>query len=92
MTSHSPRASGVGDLRLASPVQLALIGAAVWLLGALLHPLAILAAIGLLLLAVAAVGYLLRPRTQTMYWRGRRIELDNKTSTRHRLYYSIFRS
>lgn len=92
MTGHSSRTSGVADLRPSSPAQLAIVGAVLWLLGVVLHPLAILVPIGLLVLAVAALGFLMRPKSQTMYWRGRRIELDDKHGSRHRLYRTIFRS
>jgi hypothetical protein len=91
-TGQSPRTSGVADLRPSSPAQLAIAGAILWLLGVVLHPLAILVPIGLLVLAVAAVGFLLRPKSQTMYWRGRRIELEDKRASRYRLYYTVFRS
>jgi hypothetical protein len=83
--------SGSTDLRPRSPAQLAIVGAIVWLLGVLLHPLAILVPIGLVLLAIAGVGYLIRPRTKTMYWRGRRIDLPDDATPAHRLYRAIFR-
>jgi hypothetical protein len=92
INGHPSRTSGVADLRPASPAQLAIVGAILWLLGVVLHPLAILVPIGLLVLAVAALGFLLRPKSQTMHWRGRRIELEDKNASRYRLYYTIFRS
>jgi hypothetical protein len=63
--------------RFESPGQLALVGVALWLIGAVIHPLAILAPLGIVLLLLAGVAYLLRPKTHSMYWRGRRIDLDD---------------
>ena len=78
-----------------SPAQLALIGLGLWLVGALLHPLGLLAPLGLLVLLVAGLAYLLRPRSHTMYWRGRRIDLDNDDDQRRgptdALYRRLFR-
>jgi hypothetical protein len=92
MVDRPPRnATGPIDVRPTSPSQLAIVGAVVWLFGALLHPLAFLVPIGLLLLAVAAVGYLIRPRGRTMYWRGRRIDLPGDATPASRLYRAIFR-
>ena len=65
------------DLRLESPGQLAVVAIVLWLVGAVLHPLALLAPLGLVLLLVAGTAYLLRPRSHTMYWRGRQIDLDD---------------
>jgi hypothetical protein len=76
---------------LDSPAQLALIGLVVWLVGVLIHPVAILAPIGLILLVLAGVAYLLRPRSSTMYWRGRRIDLDDKPGPVAGLYRAIFK-
>jgi hypothetical protein len=81
MTSSFPR--------FESPAQLALVGAGVWLLGALIvHP---LAPLGLLLLLASGVAYVLRPKSQSMYWRGRRIDLDNRTSAGSQLYHTFFK-
>ena len=52
---------------------------------------ALLVPIGIILLLVAVVAYLLRPRSQTMYWRGRRIELNDRQGPGQRLYYTFFR-
>jgi hypothetical protein len=80
------------DLRPNSPGQLAAIGAVVWLIGSLMHPLAVLAPLGLVLLLVAVLGWLVRPRTRTMYWRGRPIELtDDSHTAARRLYRAVFR-
>jgi hypothetical protein len=73
-----------------SPAQLAIVGAVLWLAGALIH-LALLAPIGIALLVVAGIGQLIRPQSREMYWRGRRIELDDKPSAAHRVYRAIFR-
>jgi hypothetical protein len=83
----------IRDFRPASPGQLALIGAAAWLIGSFVQLLSVLVPIGLALLLVAALGWLVRPRTRTMYWRGRAIELpDESQALGHRLYRMIFRS
>ena len=60
------------------------------LVGALVH-LTLLAPIGIALLVVAGIGQLIRPRSREMYWRGRRIELDDSPSAAHRLYRAVFR-
>ena len=74
-----------------SPGQLALIGIVVWLIGAVIHPLALLAPLGLVLLLVAGVAYLFRPRNRTMYWRGRQIDLDDDRGLARQLYHLLFR-
>ena len=73
-----------------SPAQLAIVGALVWLVGALLH-LALLAPLGVALLILAGIGQLIRPRSREMYWRGRRIMLDDQPSAAHRIYRAVFR-
>jgi hypothetical protein len=77
--------------RFQSPGQLALIGVVAWLVGALIHPFAVLVPIGIILLLAAGVAYLLRPKSQTMYWRGRRIELDNGGGYGQRAYHLFFK-
>ena len=89
--SRSPRTRRRVDLRLESPGQLALIAVVVWLVGALIHPFAFLAPLGLALLLVAGLAYLLRPRAHTMYWRGRRIDLDDRSGAAERLYRLLFK-
>ena len=74
-----------------SPAQLAVIAIVVWLVGAVIHPLAILGPIGLLLLLIAGVAYLLRPKRQSMYWRGRQIDLNDDRGPVQRLYRLVFR-
>jgi cbb3-type cytochrome oxidase subunit 3 len=74
-----------------SPGQLALIAIIVWLVGAVIHPLAILAPLGLVLLIVAGVAYLLRPKSRTMYWRGRQIDLDDDRGPVRQLYRTLFK-
>jgi hypothetical protein len=76
---------------LESPAQLAVFGVVVWIVGALFHPLAILAPVGVLLLLVAGIAYLVRPRTQTMYWRGRKIDLDGERGPVQRAYLMLFK-
>jgi hypothetical protein len=85
--------TGGGTVRapLESPAQLAVIGLGVWLVGVLIHPLALLSPIGLVLLLVAAMGYILRPRSHSMYWRGRRIDLEDETRVTDGLYRKVFR-
>jgi hypothetical protein len=75
-----------------SPGQLALIAVVVWLIGAAIHPLAILAPVGLALLLIAGAAYLMRPKKQTMYWRGRELDLSNDRGPVQRLYRMLFRS
>ncbi len=79
------------DFRLNSPGQLALIAIIMWLLGVVIHPLAVLSPLGLILLLVAGAAYLLRPKTHSMYWRGRRIDLDEDRSAVRQLYHLLFR-
>jgi len=76
-------------LQRRSPAQLAIVGALIWVVGAFFH-LALLAPIGILLLVVAGVGQLIRPRSREMYWRGRKIDLDDNASATHRIYRAIF--
>jgi hypothetical protein len=77
--------------RFESPGQLALVAVAMWLIGALFHPLALLAPIGVILLLLAGVAYLLRPKASSMYWRGRRIELDDGRGVGAQLYHTFFK-
>ncbi len=79
------------DRRLDSPGQLAIVGVLVWLVGAVLHPLAALVPIGILILLLAGVAYLLRPRAQSMYWRGRRIDLGGRPGPTQKLYRLLFK-
>ena len=82
----------LAQLRPAGPGQLAAIGATAWLLGSVIHALAVLVPIGLVLLLIAAMGWLIRPRTRMTYWRGRPIELsDDSSRVSHRLYHAVFR-
>jgi cbb3-type cytochrome oxidase subunit 3 len=76
---------------LESPGQLALIGVVVWLIGVIIHPLALLVPVGLLLLVVAGLAYLFRPKRRSMYWRGRRIDLDDARGPVQHLYSRLFR-
>jgi hypothetical protein len=74
-----------------SPGQLALIAVVVWLVGAAIHPLAILAPVGLVLLLVAGAAYLVRPKKHTMYWRGRELDLGDDRAPAQRLYRLLFK-
>jgi hypothetical protein len=95
MTYTSSDTSGRTPVRmdppLESPGQLAVIGVVVWLIGAVIHPLALLAPIGLLLLVVAGLAYLFRPKRRGMYWRGRHIDLDSGGGPFDRIYRMLFR-
>jgi hypothetical protein len=94
-TSPMQNNSGTSERRVSppfeSPGQLALIGLVIWLIGAIIHPLAILSPLGVLLLLVAAIAYLVRPRKNTMYWRGREIELNDDRRPLAELYRTLFR-
>lgn len=86
-----PAWQGVPNLRPRSPGQLALIGVGLWLLGALLPVVHALTLVGVVLLVVAGLSLFVRPRAQTMYWRGRRIDLDQEPTVGERLYRLIYR-
>jgi hypothetical protein len=92
---YEPSRSGRPQRRLnpplESPGQLAIIAVVLWLIGAVFHPLGILAPIGLILLLVAGAAYLLRPKKQTMYWRGREISLNDDRGPIQQLYRLLFR-
>ena len=77
--------------RFDSPGQLALVGVGVWLIGAIFHPLAVLAPVGVVLLLLSGVAYLLRPKSQSMFWRGRRIELNEQGGPGRQLYHVFFK-
>jgi hypothetical protein len=79
------------DPRPASPAQLALAALVIWLVGALMPGLHVLATVGLILLLVAGVGYLIRPRVRSMYWRGRQLDLGEKPGPAQRLYRVLFK-
>jgi hypothetical protein len=82
----------VSQLRPATPAHLAAVGAALWLIGILIHAAGVLVPLGLAFLLVAALGWVVRPRTHTGYWRGRPIELtDDRHTLGHRMYKALFR-
>ncbi len=93
--SVGPRRSTDGllgfDPRPASPGQLAVAGLVVWLVGALVSVVHVLATVGLILLLVAGIGYLIRPRSRTMYWRGRQLDLGDQPGANQRIYRAIFK-
>jgi hypothetical protein len=82
----------LSQLRPATPAHLAAVGIVIWLIGSVLHIAAVLVPLGLGLLLVAGIGWLVRPRTHTAYWRGRPIELtDTRPTLGHRMYTALFR-
>ena len=85
------RLQGRIDPPLESPAQLALIAIVVWLVGMVFHPLGFLAPLGIVLLLVAGAAYLARPKQQTMYWRGRAIDLDDDGGLAQHLYRMLFK-
>lgn len=89
---HAAGGQGLAALRPSSPGQLALIGVGLWLAGALVPLLHVLAPVGLALLVVAGLSLFVRPRARTMYWRGRLIELNDSPSVGERLYRLIYRT
>jgi len=93
--SFGPRRSTDGlrrfDLRPASPAQLAVAALVIWLVGALVPGVHVLATVGLILLVVAGIGYLIRPRSRTMYWRGRLLDLGDRPGANQRIYRAIFK-
>jgi hypothetical protein len=89
--SHPASPTTSSHPRFDSPAQLAIAAVVLWVVGALIHPLALLAPIGIVLLLAAGIAYLLRPSPQTMYWRGRRIDLNDRQGAGQRLYFTFFR-
>lgn len=79
------------DPRPSSPGHLALIGAGLWLVGALIPALGLLSIVGIAALVVAGLSLLIRPRTREQYWRGRRIDLGGEPGWGERLYRAIYR-
>jgi hypothetical protein len=88
---HHSSSKRLADLRPESPAQLAGVGLVLWILGLVIHAAALLVPIGLGLLVVAGVGWLVRPRSHTMYWRGRQLQLDDEPTALGRLYRAIFK-
>ena len=93
--SFGPRRSTDGlrrfDPRPSSPAQLAVAALVIWLVGALVPAVHVLATVGLILLLVAGIGYLIRPRSRTMYWRGRMLDLGDRPGANQRIYRAIFK-
>ena len=93
--SFGPRRSGTKvrdfDPRPESPGQLAIAGLVVLLLSAVVPVLHVLGSVGLVLLLVAGLGYLIRPRSRTMYWRERKIDLDDEPGPAQRVYRALFK-
>ncbi len=63
----------------------------VWLVGAVLPGLHILTTLGLIFLLVAGVGFVIRPRARTMYWRDRKIDLGDAPVPGQRFYRAAFK-
>jgi hypothetical protein len=82
------------DPRPSSPAQLALVAIILLVLAyfRILGPFRELGMnLALVLLAVAAVTWMVRPRRRTVMWRERRIDLTPELSWIERLYYVIYR-
>lgn len=92
---YEPRGTGRPrrvNAPLESPGQLAIIGVVVWLVGAVFHPLAwLLVPLGIVMLLIAGIAYVARPKRQTMYWRGREINLDDDRRPLAQVYRLVFR-
>ena len=80
------------DLRPESPAQLAVIALAIWVVAAIVPLLHAFVPLAVILLLVAGAGQLLRPRKRTMYWRERRIELEDGPRFGGSLYRAIFKA
>jgi len=68
-----------------------LIGVGLWVIGLVLPAVHLLTIVGIALLVVAGLSLFIRPRARTMYWRGRRIDLDSEPTAGERLYRLIYR-
>jgi hypothetical protein len=79
------------DPRPASPGWLASVGLAVWAIGTLVPAVGALALLGVLCLLVAVAGQAIKPRSPTVYVRGRPVELDTAAPRRRQLYYAVFK-
>src|SRR5262245_44882650 len=86
----SRRQTGL-DLRLETPAHLAVGAVILWLVGVVVHALAFLVPIAVGLLIAAGIAYLIRPKPQTMYWRGRRLDLAPEPGPLQQLYRLFFR-
>ncbi len=88
--SSSRRQTGL-DLRLATPAHLAVGAVILWLAGVVVHALAFLVPIAIVLLIASGVAYLVRPKPQTMYWRGRQLDLAPEPGPVQQLYRLFFK-
>jgi hypothetical protein len=79
------------DPRPASPGWLASAGLVLWTIGTLVPAIGILAPLGVLCLVVAVIGVAIKPRSRTVYWRGRPVELGDDARRRRQLYHALFR-
>jgi cbb3-type cytochrome oxidase subunit 3 len=80
------------DPRPDSPGQLAVVGLGVWIVAALVPLFHVFVPLGIALLLLAGIGQLLRPKKRTMYWRERRIELEDAPPFGGGLYKTLFKA
>ena len=69
-------------MRGVPPAYLGLAGLVLLLIGLMTHAGWLVVGIGVALMIAAGVMSAARPRTKVTYWRGRRIELTEESSTR----------
>ena len=79
------------DLRIETPAHLAVGAVVLWLAGAFIHALAFLVPLAVVLLVAAGVAYLIRPKRQTMYWRGRQLDLAPEPGPLQQVYRLFFK-
>ena len=91
VASQASSRTALPDMRPRTPADLAWIGGGLLLAGALFPSLSLLGVAGLVCLAVAALAALSRPHPRSMYWRGRRIDLDDTPASGRTVYRRIFR-
>jgi hypothetical protein len=72
----------LSQVRHVRPMYLGLAGLLMMLVGLLTSAGWLLVGVGVALMIAAGVTSAARPRTRVMYWRGRRIELTEESSTR----------
>ena len=72
----------LSQVRGVPPAYLGLAGLVLLLVGLMTHAGWLVVGIGVALMIAAGVTSAARPRTKVMYWRGRRIELTEESSTR----------
>jgi hypothetical protein len=72
----------LSQMRRIPPAYLGLAGLVLLVVGLMAHAGWLVVGIGVALMIAAGVTSATRPRTRVMYWRGRRIELTEESSTR----------